>query len=76
MQRIQKNLRLDTDGVSWCVERIKAPDSTVTRRGQELVYYHGWLRDYGERLQLYDYIEKKLSLLLQNITNFGIIRQR
>lgn len=35
VQRIRKNLCLDTDDVvAWCKERIKTPDSTVTRRGK------------------------------------------
>ena len=34
-ERIQKNLRLDiADIVSWCKEKIKAPDSSITRRGK------------------------------------------
>ncbi|WP_419824989.1 DUF3781 domain-containing protein [Anoxybacterium hadale] len=35
MERIRKNLNLDTDDVVlWCREKIKAPNAIVTRKGK------------------------------------------
>jgi hypothetical protein len=35
MERIRKNLSLDTDNVAlWCREKIKAPNAAITRKGK------------------------------------------